>query len=398
MNVMLEILAVTGVSVFLYSYFIYPLLLLVVAGFTQLCGDVVFVFKKNERRVDREASLDFPRVAVVIAAFNEEKHIEARIKNLLDIEYPRDRIHFYIGSDGSTDSTPEIMGRYFGVDDRLVLSVFEKNRGKASVLNELVSMSDHDIIAFSDANTFYQKDALIELVKSFQDPSVGGVSGELRLKQGGGDNQDGIYWRIEQLLKFFEARIGGLLGANGAIYAIRRVYWKPLKSDTICDDFCVAMTVSASGGRLVYAPRAWAVEEMPDEIGDEYKRRVRIGIGNFQALIRHPEYLTGTSWGTRFSYLSHKVARWVAPHLLVLSLCASIPLASQSVCWSLWLGLQLFGICLAAICYNLSNRGKAMPGILKILAYLFALNFAFLIASWQFATGQYGGAWRRSSR
>lgn len=395
---MLEILAVTGVFVFLYSYFVYPLLLLVVAGFNQLCGDVAFVFGKADRRVERSAKLDFPRVAVVIAAFNEEKHIEERIKNLLDIDYPKDRIKFYIGSDGSVDATPEIMKRYFCFDDRLVLSVFQKNRGKASVLNELVSMSDQEIIVFSDANTFFQKDAIVELVKSFQDPAVGGVSGELRLRQGGGDNQDGIYWRIEQLLKFFEARIGGLLGANGAIYAIRRGYWRPLKSDTICDDFCVAMTVSAAGGRLVYAPRAWAIEEMPDEIGDEYKRRVRIGIGNFQALIRHPEYLTMTSWGTKFSYLSHKVARWVAPHAIVLSLFSSIPLAFQNTYWAVWLCLQVFGILFAAACYKLSNIGRTMPGFLKILAYLFALNFAFLIASWQFATGQYGGAWRRSSR
>src|SRR5690606_32634509 len=163
-----------------------------------------------------------------------------------------------------------------------------------------------------DANTFFDREALRHLVMHFDDPQIGGVSGELRLNRSGGDNQDGVYWRIEQFLKLRESRIGGLLGANGAIYAIRRSLWQPLAADTICDDFCVAMNVAAAGRTLVYEPAAFAREDTPDSITEEFRRRVRIGIGNFQALFRHPEYLLRTSMGTRFAYFSHKVLRWIA--------------------------------------------------------------------------------------
>ena len=137
----------------------------------------------------------------------------------------------------------------------VVARVFAQNRGKASVLNDLVAGAQEDIVVFSDANTFFAPDVLKKLVRHFDNPAVGGVSGELRLRHGGGDNQDSLYWRLEQLLKFFESRIGGLLGANGAIYGIRRALWQPMPADTICDDFHVAMQVAAGGHRLVYEPK-----------------------------------------------------------------------------------------------------------------------------------------------
>ena len=283
-------------------------------------------------------------------------------------------------------------------DPRLQACVFEQNRGKASVLNDLVSRTDAPIIAFSDANTYFERQALRRLVAHFADARVGAVSGELRLKGAAGDNQDSLYWRVEQFLKFFEARIGGLLGANGAIYAIRRELWQPLASDTICDDFCVAMSVAATGHRLVYEPAAWAEEDTPDAIGEEYKRRVRIGIGNFQALVRHPEYLSRTSAGTRFAYVSHKVLRWIAPHLLVLGLAASLWLAHASWGWRIFAGLQIVGYVGAAALYGVSSRGGQLPGLLRIPAFLFALNWAFLIASYRYATGRYSGSWRRTAR
>ena len=237
-------------------------------------------------------------------------------------------------------------------------------------------------------------------MEPFADASVGGVSGELRLLDSNGTNQDSLYWKVEQSLKFFEARIGGLLGANGAIYAIRRSLWKPLAADTICDDFCVGMSVAASGRRLAYAPQAWAEEETPPDIADEYGRRVRIGIGNFQALFRHPEYLTRTSLGTRFAYLSHKVLRWLAPHLLLVALCGSFlqSLVQASAGWLAFAMIQLTSYLMCAWLYGRLQRGGRLPGVLRIPVFLYALNRAFLVASWRYATGQYSGSWRRTSR
>jgi cellulose synthase/poly-beta-1,6-N-acetylglucosamine synthase-like glycosyltransferase len=390
----LQVIALLCIGAVVYSYVVYPVLLAVVASAVQTLRDVRYVYRKRERRVRTDSEL--PAVAVVISAFNEERHIRQRIDNLLTLNYPPQLLRAYIGSDGSHDSTGSILA---ACDDRRIAAfVFEENRGKANVLNDLMGRVKEPIVVFSDANTFFDREALRILVGHFSDPRVGGVSGELRLLDGSGDNQDSLYWRIEQLLKFFEARIGGLLGANGAIYAIRRSLWQALPADTICDDFCVAMNVAAARHRLVYEPAAWAEEETPQGIGDEYQRRVRIGIGNFQALVRHPEYLWRSSVGTAFAYVSHKVLRWVAPHLLIVGLMASVALAVQSTAWLAFAVLQLAGYVGAAFLYRLSRQGRSLPSPLRIPAFLFALNWAFLVASKRYLGGQYSGSWRRTSR
>ena len=385
-----------GIGAVVYSYALYPLVLFVVAAFSQAGRDAAFVFRKAERRKAEPAD-EWPEVAVVISAYNEERHLAQRIDNLLALDYPVDRLVAYIGSDGSRDRSAEILSHYQH-EPRIRGFAFEQNRGKANVLNDLVSRGNEPILVFSDANTFFRPDALKKLVAGFDDPGVGGVSGELRLMHSGGNNQDSLYWRLEQFLKFFEARLGALLGANGAIYAIRRSLWKPLRPDTICDDFCVAMNVAAAPARLLYEPRAWAEEDTPEHIDEEFKRRVRIGIGNFQALVRHPEYLLRTSAATRFAYLSHKVLRWVAPHLLIIALVASCVLALDAPGWR-WAALaQALSYLGAAAALGATNRGVKLPKLVKLVAFLFALNWAFLVASWRYATGRYGGAWARSSR
>lgn len=404
-ELLLAIVAIGGVVAVVYSYALYPLALFVVGAISQGLRDVAFVLRKSERRLEMQRSAagtepDWPPVAIVISAYNEERHIVSRIENLLALDYPADRLRAYIGSDGSRDRTAELMRRFEG-EVRIVALPFEQNRGKASVLNDLVARTTEPIVVFSDANTYFERGALKKLVSRFDDPKVGGVTGELRLLgNAGGDNQDSLYWRIEQFLKFFEARIGALLGANGAIYAIRRALWQPIRPDTICDDFVIAMNVSAGGHRLVYEPKAWAEEDTPEEIGEEVKRRIRIGIGNFQALVRHPQYLTRTSAATAFAYVSHKVLRWTAPHLLLLALAASVALAVQtgSSGWALYALGQALAYLAAWAGWQMSSRGVKLPTLVKLAAFLFALNWAFLVASWRYATGRYAGTWGRTSR
>jgi cellulose synthase/poly-beta-1,6-N-acetylglucosamine synthase-like glycosyltransferase len=402
LHTLLACVAIGGVVAVVYSYALYPVVLFVIGSAVQGLRDVGFVFRKRDRRIDAshaETEPQWPPVAIVISAYNEETHIVSRIENLLALDYPADRLRAYIGSDGSRDRTAELMAQ-FKDDPRVVALPFEVNRGKASVLNDLVSRTSEPVVVFSDANTYFERSALKRLVSRFEDPKVGGVTGELRLMGNDGDNQDSLYWRIEQFLKFFEARIGALLGANGAIYAIRRTLWQPLRPDTICDDFCVAMNVSAAGHRLVYEPKAWAEEDTPEQIGEEVKRRIRIGIGNFQALARHPQYLTRTSLATAFAYVSHKVLRWTAPHLLLLALAASVALAvtESSSGWAVYALAQAGSYILAWVGWRLTTRGVKLPTLVKLAAFLFALNWAFLVASWRFSTGRASGSWGRTSR
>ena len=166
-------IALGGWALVVYSYAGYPLLLALVAALHQLKADLRFVMGKAERR--RKAHItgqDLPEVAVVIAAYNEERHIHERVMNLLEQDYPADKLRIYIGSDGSKDRTAEILRSF--TDPRLKAHLFEANRGKANVLNDLRSRIAEPIVVFSDANTFFDRQAISRLVRWFDDAAVGG--------------------------------------------------------------------------------------------------------------------------------------------------------------------------------------------------------------------------------
>lgn len=371
------------VGLVLLSYAVYPLFVLVAGRLVRAVPP------------PRQEDGDLPAVAVVVAACNEQRHIDERIRNLLSHDYPADRLTIFVGSDGSTDRTVEIAQAHAG--ERVKVFGFPVRRGKASVLNDLLGMVTQPVVVFSDANTFFEPGAVRALVRNFADPTVGAVNGELRLfKVGQGDNADGAYWRIETALKQGESGLCGVLGANGGIYAIRRELYRPLPADTIIDDFTVAMTVAALGWRTIFEPGAVAREQVPPGIDDEFRRRIRIGTGNYQALFRHPEYWSHAGWGRRAAYFSHKLLRWFTPHLLVVALLASVVLAADPFYRMLfWLQLAGYGLCGLAL---LLRRHVALPGPLRLPLLVFTLNLAFLIGFWRYVSGEASGLWHRTER
>jgi cellulose synthase/poly-beta-1,6-N-acetylglucosamine synthase-like glycosyltransferase len=373
----------------LYSYVLFPLLIIGMSAVAQ--------WRHRASLPARGAALDdatLPPVAIIVSAHNEEQHIDGLLSNLLSLKYPLPPT-LYIGSDGSTDRTAEILETRAG--PRLRVFAYRQNRGKASVLNELVAAASEPLLVFTDANTLLESEALLRLARHFTDPRVGAVCGELSLRSGGsGNNADGVYWRIERLLKRSESTLGALLGANGAIYAIRRECFVPVDADTVVDDFCIAMTVSVSGRLLLYEPEARALESAPPQIRDEFRRRVRIGIGNYQAFFRHPEYLLRTNAMRSFAYFSHKVLRWFTPHLLLLALAVNTLLLEQPFYRALWL-LQIGGYGLCLLLYALESR-LSLPRVLRLAVFLVAMNAAFAVGFCRYVTGQYGGSWKRSAR
>jgi cellulose synthase/poly-beta-1,6-N-acetylglucosamine synthase-like glycosyltransferase len=380
-------LAVFGVAVALlaHSYFLYPAILMLL----------------SRGRGDAQPALpapgpDLPHVTVVVAAFNEEVHIAARIENLLAQDYPADRLRILVGSDGSRDRTVAEARRI--VSPRVRVEAFEVNRGKASVLNDLVALADSPIVVFTDANTVFRPDAVRQLMAAMGDGS-GAACGELVLAAAGeeGSNVDHKYWSLESRLKRAESRLGGLLGANGGVYAIRRECYTPLPPDTICDDFVIAMNISVAGRGLRFVPAAVAYEDIHADVQSEYHRRVRIGIGNYQALFRHPEYLFGAPWILRFTYFSHKVIRWFTPHLLLLILLSSLVLAAQSPAFALLAVLQLAAYAAAALVHFGRDR-FAWPGVARGWSYFALLNAAFLVGFRRYLAGSYAGSWRRTER
>lgn len=374
----------SAVALLAHSYLLYPAILaLLVRG------------QDDPHPTSPASGQDLPDVTVIVAAFNEEVHIAARIENLLQQDYPAGRLRILVGSDGSRDRTV-VLAKGF-VDPRVRVEAFEVNRGKASVLNDLVALADSPIVVFTDANTEFKPDTVRQLVAAMRDGD-GAACGELVLVAAGKDasNVDHKYWSLESRLKRAESRIGGLLGANGGVYAIRRECFTPLPADTICDDFVIAMNISVARRGLTYVPAAVAYEDVHSDVKSEFHRRVRIGIGNYQALFRHPEYLFDAPWVLRFTYFSHKVIRWFTPHLLILVLLASLALA-QRPAFAILAALQLAAYAGAAVVY-LGRDRVAWPGMLRGWSYFALLNAAFLVGFRRFLAGSYAGSWRRSER
>ena len=369
-----------SIGLVLYSYLLYPALM-------AMLGRASSLPPLNP--------VQWPSVAVVVAAYNEERHIDLRIQNFLQLDYEAENLRLYVGSDGSSDRTVELASAH--ESPRVRVYPFAERRGKASVLNDLLAAVKEEIVVFTDANTQFDAAAVRALVRHFSDPDVGAVSGELKLGEPlQGDNRDGSYWRIETLIKKGESRIGGLLGANGGIYAIRREYYQSIPPDTIVDDFTVVMNISTSGHRTVFEPEAVAYEEVPEGIDAEFRRRIRIGIGNYQAFFRYPEYWLRSSWVRRFTYFSHKILRWFTPQLLIVALLASLLLSRQAPYGVIFMA-QVFGYFLLGLGLFVRTR-IALPSLFAMPLFVFALNVAFLKGFWRYLSGNYSGQWRRTER
>lgn len=339
---------------------------------------------------------DLPSVTLLVAAHNEERDIRARVENALSLHYPRDRFEIVIASDGSSDATNDIVRSY--ADRGVRLLAFPTNRGKAAVLDEAFGLVKGEVVVLSDANTHMAPDAVRRLGEWFTNPDVGVVCGKLALVDPQtGKNVDGLYWKYENFLKKCESRLGALLGSNGAIYAIRRNLFPGMTGGLVIDDFVIPLTARLrSGCRLQYDPQAVASEETPADLGSEFRRRCRIGAGGYQAIGRlwplmHPRH----GW-VAFTFLSHKVLRWLCPFFLLAGLAFNAALLDR-------VEFQVL-FCLQVAFYGAALAAHFLPAQPRFLRYfklgtMFVLmNAALLVGFFRWALGRQGGAWRRTAR
>lgn len=376
----------SSISLIVFSYIIYPFVLFF----------VVKLFGQSNKIVVESRNDEWPEVAVVIAAFNEEQEIKARVENLLSQDYPADKLTILIGSDGSTDETNNILKTFDA--DNFQAHIFEENRGKATVLNNLVKLVKQPYIVFSDANTHFEPNAIKQLVRHFTDGKVGAVCGELNLyNKDSNDNKDNTYWRYEQFLKVNEGKLDALLGANGAIYAIRTELYTPIPENTIVDDFLIVMNVAKRKYKIIYDNKAIAHEEIAPSIAEETKRRIRIGTGNYQAFTKLVWALNPLIGWRFFTYLSHKVLRWFTPHFMLITFLSNILLLGDSLYNGLF-ALQLIAYYLAFWGKKESDKGNKIPVSVAFLAFFVSMNAALFKGFYKFAFKNVQGTWQRTSR
>lgn len=368
-----------------YVYFGYPVL---IWAFSRLFGR-----PPAPPRID---TADLPVVTLLIVAHNEEVDIRGRIENALALNYPRDRFEIAIASDGSTDGTNAAVREYAGRG--VVLFEFPTNRGKAAALNDAIGRVRGDIVVLSDANTVMAPDAARRLAEWFADPTVGVVCGKLVLVDPAtGQNVDGLYWKYETFLKKCESRLGALLGTNGANYAIRRSLFPGGTGGLLIDDFVIPLTARMrTGCRLQYDHLAVAAEETPARLGSEFRRRVRIGAGGYQALgVLWPLLDPRQGW-IAFTFLSHKLLRWVCPFLLLVALAGNVTLAGDPA-FRVLLALQAAFYASALGAAGLPRRPRFMR-IFRLGTMFVMMNAALLAGFVQWAVGPRTGAWRRTPR
>ena len=371
--------ALFWVSAFLvvYPYLVFPSLLM--------------LMRRVIPRPPRKAPIE-PTVSMLVAAYNEADVIAAKIENALAIDYPADRLETVVASDGSTDATNAIAGRY---DDgkRIRLVAFPVNRGKLATMNDAVRQLTGEIIVFSDASSMITPESLRELVSNFADPSVGAVSGAYLVRNPGQSalgKQEDFYWRFETSLKAAEADVSSTLGAHGSLYAIRRELYPFPEQGVINDDFVIPMRIVARGYRTVYEPAAVAIEEAQEMEG--FRRRVRIGSGNIQQLAELPRLLMPPRPLPLFFFLSHKVSRLFVPPAMFACFVANLFLLGRPLYNVLFAGQVLF--------YVLALSGAAFalrPRLLRLPYYFSMVNAGLLVAVFERAVRRRPIAWHENA-
>ena len=342
---------------------------------------------------------DLPSVSILISALNEEDVIRDRLENALALDYPTNKLETVIASDGSIDRTGEIVQLYVNkYPHRIRLLSYSERRGKSTVLNISLPQLKSEIIVLSDANTMFEARAVLNLVRWFRDPTVGVVCGKLNLRDSkSGGNVDGLYWRYESFLKECEGRLGALLGANGAIYAIRRSEFIPIPGDTIIDDFVIPLLSKLQfRNQIIYDMEAIAIEETAGDLDGEFHRRCRIGAGNFQCLSRLWQLILPVYGWMSFAFLSHKVLRWLCPAFLALALTSNFLMLDQPGYLPLLIAQLMFYV--IAYLGNWLPAGRVVPRILRLATMFAAMNLALAVGFWRWVTGTQRGTWQRTAR
>jgi cellulose synthase/poly-beta-1,6-N-acetylglucosamine synthase-like glycosyltransferase len=334
-------------------------------------------------------------ISLLIAAHNEEAVIEQRILNALAMDYPAAKLEIVIASDGSDDNTAAIVRRF---SNRVRLLDYAQRRGKAATLNAAMQQVRGEIILLSDANTSIDPAAARKLVRWFADARVGAVCGKLVLVDPiSGANVDSLYWRYETFLKRCEGRLGALLGSNGAIYAIRRESFVPIPPQTIVDDFCIPLLIKLrTNGSIVYDESAIAEEESAQHVREEFRRRVRIGAGGFQAIGMLWPLLDPRNGWIAFTFWSHKIMRWVCPFFLIgaLACCAMLAIGFPIYRWALIVQIVFYA---GATIVGFVPRLR-VPRVLRLCPMFTSMNAALFLGFFRWLTGGQKGVWRRTER
>lgn len=373
-----------------HSYLLYPLFLVLSTSAGKKSNEIIF--EENE----------LPEIEILIAAYNEEKVIGEKLKSIFESKYPTNKIFVQIGSDSSTDKTNAIVEDFISrYPSQIKLRVFPGRTGKSGIINQLVEESTKDILLLSDANVLFTEFTLRELSKHFKNEAIKLVAANIikvSPNNEGIASQEKSYLKMENRIKLLESiRWNAVMGAEGGCYTIRRVDFAPVPKNFFMDDFYITMNVLENKGKVIFEPDAICFEDVPNSGKEEYKRKVRISIGNFQNLKRYKALLWPFWKGKGFAFLSHKVLRWLTPFLLIKAFLILSVLCFWGSSWLwLWLG-ELFLFSTPLLNFIFERGGMPVP-LIRYFGHFIHMNLALLKGFFLFVKGVETNVWTPTQR
>ena len=340
-------------------------------------------------------------VDVLVACFNEEDFVEAKIKNLLELNYDEEHISYVFITDGSTDNTVNIVTRFSNkYPEKIKLYHSDERKGKQHAINRVMPLLQSDIIVFNDCNTIINQESINHMVMHFHDANVGVVNGEKKIIVDESDDAvssgEGLYWKYESFLKKTDSDFYTSVGSAGELFAIRRSLYEEVPSGISIEDFYVSMKIVLKGYRNVYEPKAFAKEFASFSIKEEFKRKKRISAGAFKTIVTLKEIYQWKHCKVLFLYISHRVFRWTLAPLGMISLLVSNYFLEPQF-YRLTFLLQVGFYLLALLGYILSKT-KIKLQILFVPFYFVFMNAALFFGFIDFLRDRNHTVWEKVQR
>ncbi|MBC8153326.1 MAG: glycosyltransferase family 2 protein [Bacteroidetes bacterium] len=352
-----------------------------------------------------------PPLTLVVPAYNEIGCLEDKLLNSLSLDYPATRLRLLFVTEGSTDGTTELIKEWQRTEPRLEVIDGWQRWGKIEAINQAILRVTTPIVVFTDANTLLNRQALRNLVRHFENPQVGAVSGEKRIQaldsEAAAGSGEGLYWKYESFLKGLDTQLHTVVGAAGELFAVRTKLYERVERGILLDDFMISLRIAAQGYRVVYEPDAYALERPSFSISEEKKRKVRIAAGGFQAMERLKPLLNPFQYGwLSFQYVSHRVMRWaVTPLCLPLLLLFNsglvlLPSDEGGLGWAVYawaLAAQVLFYGAAALGHWYENRQLRVKAFFVPYYFCF-MNYCAFLGYRRYRRGQETGLWEKARR
>lgn len=377
-----------SLSLIVYSYVLFPEILGLLA-------------RNKQTELRKFLPSELPFISVLMAAFNEEKVVEDKIRSLLDGDYPLERLEILVGSDASTDQTNPILQQLQEKHPILQLTVFSERQGKPGIINQLVEKARGEILVITDANVMLDRGTLSQLICCFKEEGTGLADSRMvnpALNSGGISKQERFYTNREVRIKHHESLIwGSMMGPFGGCYAVRKSLYRPVPDTFLVDDFFINMSVLKQGYCCISNLDALVYEKASSDPAEEYRRKKRISAGNFQNLsLFWPMIFTGRR-GIGFCFLSHKVIRWFVPFLLLITFASSLFLGIEN---EYYLGLAMvhLGVFLTPVIDQFLRKIKIQSIPLRFVSHFVLMNLALLAGFFRYLGGIKDNVWQPTSR